>query len=266
MAGELLEAYRRLEHRQYLMMVCMTISTIVTLIVLILYAGLSISSTQSIYHYIGLESNYSSLTVTSSRELASLETAFSSLSVRYNTTEHNLTTRYTKLLYSNYGVNIPARSATIPVTTANYTGPVGTFNTTYLVKYYTYNFSFNAPYPGYILLNATSTGANTESNTTWEIIVSNGRPLENGTLNYHDYQSGTYYQGSYSPMVTKRGTYKIDMNMSQPYSIYAPLPSQSSGSVMVPVTNGTVRVWIINFANRSITSSFSAEYVGFHTG
>ncbi len=262
MAGELLEAYRRLEHRQYLMVVCLTISTIVTLAFIIMYAQLVRTNTQYLYRYLGAESNYSSLAVSSGSRISSLGQAFSSLSARYNQTEYNLTTPYARQLYANYEVNIPARSSAALGTRTNASGPITVFNTTYLVKYYTYNFSVSAPYPGYLLLNATSTGANTQSNTTWEFLVSGGRLISNGTLDYYDFQSGTYYQGAYNPTVTGRGTYLIGMNTSQPYSVYAPLPAQSSGSVRIPVGNGTVHVWIVNFANRSITATFSAEYLG----
>ena len=66
--------------------------------------------------------------------------------------------------------------------------------------------------------------------------------------------------------MTSKGTYRIGMNTSTPSTLYAPLPSRSSSSVRIPVDSGTVRVWIVNFANKSITVTFSAGYVGFHTG
>jgi hypothetical protein len=263
--GELLEAYRRLEHRQYLMVVCLTISTIVTLAVLILYTQLNLTNANNIAVSAGLRANYSTLGVSSGAQIASLRQEVALASLKYNESEYNLTNPYSKPIYTNYQVNIPKRGVINPVTRVNSSGPIATFNTTYLQRYYTYNFSFNASYPGYLLLNATSTGANTQSNTTWEFLVGNSRILQNGTLDDYEFGSGTYYQGAYTPTVTNRGTYSISMNVSQPYSVYAPLPTQSSSSVRIPVDNGTVNVWIVNFANRSITVTFSAKYVGFHT-
>ena len=73
MVGELLEAYRRLEHRQYLMVVCMTVSIIVTLALLVLYAQLSTANNQNLYSYLGLEANYSSISASAGTQIARLK-------------------------------------------------------------------------------------------------------------------------------------------------------------------------------------------------
>ncbi len=266
MAGELLEAYRRIEKRQYLMAVCMTVSTLVTLLIIILYSQLSSSAAQNARAYLGLSSNYSSLSATYAVQIASLKGQLGNLSAKYNQTLYGLANPYTDQLYNNYQVNIPGSSVGGSGTSNNYTGPIRTFNTTYFTRYYTYNFSFNAPYPGYIILNATGSGANTQTNSTWEFLVSNGRLIRNSTLEYYSYQSGAYYQGDYAPTVTSRGTYRTSLNTSDPGTVYAPLPSQSGASVRIPVQNGTVRVWIVNFANQSAAVTFSAKYVGLRSG
>ena len=265
MPGEMLEAYRRLERRQYLMVVCVTISTILTLILLITYLSLVRTHTQTIYSYLNLQQNYTSFTASSAKQISALEHSLALLSGQYNQSVYNLTNPYTMQLYSNREVSIPASATSASVTKTNNTKGIETFNTTYVQKYYAYNFTLNATYPGYLLLNATSTGANSGAGTNWEFIVSNGKPVSNNTLEYSNFESGTYAQGPYSPTVTGKGTYAINFNVSQPYSVYAPLPAESSGSVRIPVNNGTVRVWIVNFENKSITTIFSAEYVGFHT-
>ncbi|MDE1865747.1 MAG: hypothetical protein KGH94_03895 [Candidatus Micrarchaeota archaeon] len=263
MPGELLEAYRRLEQRQYIMAVCITVSTLVTLVVLILYSQLAGISAKSAASYLSIANNYSTLSQTYNSRLASLTSSLSNLSERYNQTFHNLTTPYVQQLYSNYQVNIPGSIATSPSTITNQSGPIETFNSTYVTRYFSYNFSFNAPYGGYITLNATGTSANTQTNSTWEFLISNGHPLLNGTLYYYNFEAGSYSQGEYAPTVTSRGTYKTSLNLSQPLEFYAPLPSQADSSTMIPVGNGTVRVWIVNLANQSASVTFSAAYTGF---
>jgi hypothetical protein len=263
MGGELLEAYRKIEHRQYLLVVCLVISTLVTLLVLIFYSQLSLAGAQNERAYFGLESNYTSLSSSYGSQIASLKGELGSLSARYNQTLYNITNPYTEQLYTNFEVNIPGSSVSVSTTNTSFTAPIPTFNTTRFVKYYTYNFSFNATYPGYILLNATGSSANTRTNSSWEFLVSNGRLITNGTLQYHSFQSGAYYRGAYAPTVTSSGTYLTNLNASDPSTSYAPLPSQASSSIRIPVESGTVHVWIVNFANQSSSVTFSAKYVGF---
>lgn len=265
MPGELLEAYRRIERRQYLMAVCMTISTLVTLLMIILYSQLLTTSAQSLYHYTALASNYSSLAASYGAQVASLRGQLADVSGRYNETLYNLSNPYMKTLYQNYQVNIPGSVESGSATGTNSSGPIRTFNTTYSTKYYTYNFTFNATRQGYLLLNATGSGVNTQTGSSWEFLVSSGRAIANSTLEYYDFESGEYHEGAYQPTVTSSGTYRTSLNISSPITEYAPLPSQSGGSIRMPVNSGTVYVWIVNFANQSATVTFSAKYVGFYS-
>lgn len=279
MARTLLDSYKEVEERQYLLVVCLTISIIIMIILLTRYNLVDASYIKLLYNYSSLLSSYSSLNTTLHLQFAPLQSSFAAMLIKYNKTEQNLTALsklynkteqnltapYTSTLYSNYAVNIPKRNFSQSNTIISYSGSLETVNITSSTTYYTYNFSFNALYPGYLLFNGTSTGVNSQTNSSWEVLVSNNKIIPNGTLQYYNFQSRSYYQNIYTPAAANSGTYKVNFDQNSMRSIYSPTPSQASGTIQIPVGSGIVHVWIVNFNNQSATVTFSAKYFGLHT-
>jgi hypothetical protein len=258
------DALKLVEERAYFLAVCLTIAILVIILLIYFYTQASSNYKSILPKYSALVSNNLELNTELASQLPALQNSLSSLTAKYDQIEYNLTTPYTKLLYSSYSVDIPGRNVSQPNTTTTYAGPIGTFNTTNSITYYTYNFSFYAQYPGYLLFNVTSSKVNTQTNPTWAVLVSNSKIAQNNTLKYYNFESGGYYENAFSPIITGRGTYKINFDQNAPVSIYAPTPPQAGETVKIPVNSGTVYVWIANFNNQSITATFSAKYVGFH--
>jgi hypothetical protein len=170
-------------------------------------------------HYNSLQNNYSALQGV--LNMTSIKLA--NLSVHYNATKYNLTHPYVNTLYSGY---IFALNPEI----YNYT--YGSWIPGQ------YNFSFNAPYPGYIVLNYSVAPSNQSVlSSTFEIFVSREKPYyTNATLEFNSY---TY-----------------------PYTKYA---GPSGSTTIIPVTNGTNYVEIFNYQNKTATVDLSVKYFGLHT-
>jgi hypothetical protein len=251
MVSTVLDSYRQLESKLYIVSAVLVVVVLALLLVFYLYNQNAATYSISIQNYSQLYSKFNMS-----------QNQLNAMTFKYDAAYYNLTNPYTKVLYNDYGVNIPKKNVSASNTNITHTGPTEFINITNIVTYYTYNFSFNATYPGYIILNASSTALNTQTNTTWEFVVSNYNIIPNGTEKYYNFQSGS---GVYSPTITNRGTYKVNFDQNSPRAVYAPMPIQGEGQVNVPVGPGTVHVWIVNFNNQSIAATFSAKYVGFHT-
>ncbi len=254
MGETLLESYKNLQTRLYTIAVLFVIVVIALIVMYYLYS-------LNVYSHSVSNANYSRLYAQFNSSQSQLAVAVA----KYNNAEYNLTTPYTVALYNDHTVNIPKKNVSASNTTTTYVGATEHVNITNIMTYYTSNFSFTAQYPGYLLINATGTGVNTQTNTSWEFIVSSYNIIPNGTMKYYEFQSGSYTQGPYSPVITNRGIYKINFDQNSPKVVYAPTVAQGQGTVEIPIAPGTEHVWIANLNNQSISVTFSAEYVGFHT-
>lgn len=118
--------------------------------------------------------------------------------------------------------------------------PPETYN--YTTGFYvapSYNFSFYATYPGYLMINYTVLPINNNlQNATFSVYVSTQRP---------------YY---FSVVLTIN-------NYIAPVEKYSGPNGQTA---ILPVVNGTNYVLLTNFNyNQTVTAEFSIKYVGFHT-
>ena len=113
-----------------------------------------------------------------------------------------------------------------------------------IVSYYflskmTLNFSFSAPYPGYLVVNYTVSPINNNlTNGTFFIYVSTQKP---------------YYSGGV--LATNEYIAPVDS--------YAGPNGQTA---ILPIVNGTNYMLLSNFYyNQTVTAEFSIKYFGFHT-
>ena len=179
------------------------------------------------YTYSVLQSNYNTLKsnyTTEKVNFSSLQATYNNLSEKYNITEYNLTHPYIKILANKQVVSIPPE--TYNYTTGFYEAP-------------SYNFSFSAPYPGYLVVNYTVSPINNNlTNGTFFIYVSTQKP---------------YYSGG----VLATNEYIA------PVDVYTGPNGQTA---ILPIVNGTNYVLLSNFYyNQTVTAEFSIKYFGFHT-
>ena len=178
------------------------------------------------YNYSVLQSNYNTLKSNYTIEkvnFSSLQAAYNNLSEKYNITEYNLTHPYIKILANKQVVSIPPE--TYNYTTGFYEAP-------------SYNFSFSAPYPGYLVVNYTVSPINNNlENSTFAIYITTEKP---------------YYSGG----VATVNSYIL------PYEKYSGSAGQTA---ILPIVNGTNYVLLNNYNNQTVTAEFSIKYVGFHT-
>lgn len=175
------------------------------------------------YNYSVLQSNYNTLKsnyITEKVNFSSLQAAYNNLSEKYNITEYNLTHPYTKVLYNDYLVSIPA---------GTYNYYISRLNNSYRPG--EYNFSFVAKYPGYLVINGTS------SNSEWLIALTEN----NATLSINN-------------------TFKENA-----WFFNYPLNQSIAPTQQMPIIPGKVHVYIFNYNSTNDVVTFSATYVGFHT-
>ncbi len=252
MASSVFGAFRREEEKFRLALILLVVLVLVVVLVVYFYRQTLGGSFIENLNYTQLQRAYN-ITLMQLRNTTAA----------YSTVEYNLTHPYIKNLYTSYNINIPMKNISSTVTNVTYSGPNEKVNSTYTTTYYTYAFSFNATYPGYLMLNATSSAVNSKTNNTWEFIVSNQNVIPNATMVYYNYQTGSG-PNPFQITTTGRGVYRVNFDQNSPRTIYAPTPTQL-GTVGIPVNSGTVYVWVANLNNQSISVTFSAKYVGMHT-
>jgi hypothetical protein len=181
-----------------------------------------------------------------SHNYTALKTAFVKAQSNYTGLKSNYTTLqaivsdpyYSETLYSDNTVIVPAGSY-------NY----GSYSLTNNLYYApgTYNLSYYAPYPGYIVFNETNNGRpNNQSGGYFYLYFSNGKP---------------YQAGSYSNSEQDGGQFN---SYVAPWTEASPA---NGNRIVVPVQNGTNYILFTNYNfNRSITVTFSAEYYGYKLG
>lgn len=201
-----------------------------------LYMQKSSAYTQETGLYNNLNSNYSTFKTQTQSQISTLQgsltnvqnqlaenkTLLSNVSKKYNTTEYNLTHPYTQIILNN-------QVETIKPETLNTTD-----NTWYAPSY---NMSFNATYPGYLIINFSA--------------APNNNNLKNSTLDIYVTQRKPYIQGGV-PIVNDFLGY---------YSAYA----GPNGSVKIPVSPGTNYIDISNFYGQTVPVQLTITYVGYHT-
>lgn len=188
-------------------------------------------------------------------QLTENETLVSNITNRYTQAENNLTHPYTEILYNEQTINLPRYNE------SNYT-----YNSALGLYYYNVtwgraNYSFDAPYPGYLVLNGTSTVINNPSPSTcaWEVFVSNKLGSRNVSQTYTGNNNGYIYEYAYR----YHGADELFVNLtSSPWTELCPIQSTTYD---IPVAKGENHLIIDNYNSSGITVTFSAKYVGFHT-
>jgi hypothetical protein len=206
------------------------IAVLAIVVVVLLYFNLETSANYTSLNnaYLQATSEIGTLNTNSSHLIAQINSTQSNLDVlsaQYNKTDYNLTNPYTEILYNKDVVSIPAE-------TYNYS--LGTWNDSKA----NFNFSFNAPYPGYLVMNYSVSPENDNPvNATFWIYESNEKP---------------YYQG---------GSIELNSYVT-PYTDYA---GPSGSTFVIPITNGTNHIIMYSYENQSTAVEFSVKYVGFRT-
>lgn len=195
-----------------------------------LYVQIASSNSSIESNYATLQTNYNtqgnqlntanSNLANVSRKYNVTQSSYETLLNKYNITEYNLTHPYTYNLYTDYLVSMPAGVYNYYTSATNYSYRPGE-----------YNFSFVAKYPGYIIINGTST------NVSWLIALTEN----NFTLSRNNTfkENGWFFN------------YPINQSIA---------PTQQ-----IPVVPGRVHLYIFNYNLTQGTVTFSAKYVGFHT-
>ena len=230
-----------------------------------LYMQKSSAYSQETGLYNNLNSNYSTLKTNTTQlktqistlqtQLTENKTLLSNVSEKYNATEYNLTHPYTEILYNEQTINL------LRFNISNYT-----LNSVSGIYYYNvtwgrFNYSFNVPYPGYLVLNGTGTVINNPNPSTcaWEVLVSNKLGLRNISQTFTGNNSGHIYKYAYR----YQGIDELFVNLTNaPWSVVCPVQEVT---YRIPVVAGENHLLIDNYNASGITVTFNAKYVGFHT-
>ena len=158
-------------------------------------------------------------------QFSNLTQSYDSLNEKYIHTESNLTTPYTEVLFNNELITVPASYYD------SYTG-------LYFVG--VYNYSFDAPYSGYLIINATPSILNNDNYDNWVIYFSQEKPyFVNGTLSFDRY-----------------------------LATFATIAPAQGITYIVPVHSGMnyMLIYNVNYTIDSTIGIFmNMKYVGFHT-
>lgn len=237
--------------------------TIVILILVILIIGyLYLSSNAALD---SANSNYSVFKALSQSQISTLQNQLVSTNSLYQNAESNLTIPYTQVLYVDHTIDLPKYNYTYTYGYSGYNSSSGLYNIytyNYTITWGRFNFSFNAPYPGYFVLNATSTLANIAPSSTcvW------GLDIVGNKIDWHNVSTTESIIGGTTYIYTDRysGTDGIFINLTQG-SVSELCPLQAI-TYYVPVNKGENYVIIDNDNLTSgATITFSMKYVGFHT-
>jgi hypothetical protein len=202
------------------------------------------------------KSNYAVLLNKYNATLVTTKSNYAVLLNKYNATEYNLTHPYTKTLFDQKTINLPRLAS------SNYS-----YNSTSNIYFYSeswgrFNYSFYAPYSGYLVFNGTSTIINIPSPSTciWQVFVSNKVGWRNVSSTFVGNNSGFIYNYRYR----YSGNDGLFINLtSTPWVELCPLQSVT---YYIPVYKGENYLFIDNYnSSQGITVTFSAKYVGLHT-
>jgi hypothetical protein len=211
-------------------------------------------------NYTALQSNYN----TQTSQLNSANSALAAISIKYNTTEYNLTHPYTEVLYYQHTINLPKYNTTYTFNATgynSYTGLYSGFTYNYTVTWGSFNTSFNAPYAGYLIFNGTSTIENIPSPSTcvWLVYVSTKLGYRNVSTT-----KSYLYNTTYTYVYHYPGNDGLFINLtSAPFTELCPLQAVTYD---IPVSKGE-NYLVIDSENstQGQTVTFSVKYVGLHT-
>ncbi|MCL4383708.1 MAG: hypothetical protein M1168_03240 [Candidatus Marsarchaeota archaeon] len=236
-----------------------------------LYIQKSSAYSQEIKSYSNLNSNYTSFKTQSQNQLSSLQTQISTLQTQltqnktlYQNAENNLTNPYQQVLYDQKTINLPRFNYTYTYNDSGYNSSTGLYSGFDYIYNYTwgrFNYTFNAPYAGYIIFNATSTIINNPNPSTcaWIVYESNKLGWRNVSVT-----TETLYNTTYTYTDHFAGNDRLFVNLTNaPFDELCPVQSVTYD---IPVNKG-INYLIIDNDNSSqgITITFSAKYIGYHT-
>ena len=110
----------------------------------------------------------------------------------------------------------------------------------YVYNYSAFNTSFNLPYPGYFVVNLTSTLQNS---------------AEGGSVDVYFTQEKPYFNIS-------NGTATLQVNRYN--ATYATILPAQNKNYVIPVLNGTTYMVIHNWNSSGTTITYNIKYVGFY--
>lgn len=156
---------------------------------------------------------------------------YTTLNATYQIVNRNLTTPYRRNYFTDYNIKIPAAVYNTTFDYATYS---------FVISNYTpgiYNFSAVFPYPGYVILNYTTTAVQDPNYSNFTIYISQEKPYNDNGLVF-----SRYYM---------------------PYSTYG---GASNKQAEIPVLNGTnYFLFYNNNPLDSVDVTFTLQYVGYHT-
>lgn len=183
------------------------------------YQNLNSSYVQVTNNYGSLHSNYSLV----STALNTTKVKLANVSQKYNITEYNLTHRYVKALFNDTLISIPE-----PV--YNYTSTTTSGGV--------YNYSFYAPYSGYLVFNATPSILNSNNYDNWVVYFSQEKPY----------------------------SYSGQLSFDRYLSTYATIAPGQGITYIIPVKNGTNYMLIYNLNYTTPVGVFlNLKYVGYYS-
>ena len=227
-----------------------------------LYLQRSSAYNQEAGLYNNLNSNYSAFKTQTQGQISTLQsqlnnnkTQLSNVSGKFNAVEYNLTHPYTQILYSSQTINLPRYN------TSNYTLNSASNIYYYNVTWGSFNYTFNVPYPGYLVFNGTGTVLNNPSPSTcaWQVLISNKLGLRNVSQTFTGNNNGFIYKYAYR----YQGIDELFINLTN--APFAELCPVQGVTYKIPVAAGKNYLIIDNYNTSGITVTFNAKYVGFHT-
>lgn len=163
----------------------------------------------------------------------------------------NLTHTYNLTIFSGKTINLSKYNST-----HTYAGYQYVYNVTYGLA----NFSFDVPYSGYILFNATSTldNSNKSASCNWVTVVTAEKPYYLDNSSFTSVSGGHTYNYTYNYL----GGAKISYDETLfPITTVCPLQSRN---YVIPVNAGENYLIIYNYnSTRAAAITFNAKYVGY---
>ncbi len=232
----------------------------ISVLLLLIIVALAYFYMQEMGAYNGLNSNYTN----QQNQISALKSQLASNKTLYTNAENNLTNPYTEILFTDYSVSLPEYNETISNFTGsgvqNYYGEYSTYTATDNFTWGRLNYSFNAPYSGYLVFNSTSTLMNTGKACAWIVYETGKQPqYRNSTTTQITLSNTTYiYKDHFA------GNDGLFANLTYaPWSELCPLQGVTYD---IPVTKGENYLLIDNEnETQGLTVTFSLKYIGYHS-
>lgn len=199
--------------------------------------------------YTDINNTYQSLLL----KYNNLTTAFSSQNNSLNAVDYNISNPYTKTLFNDHTFNLAKYNFTFSFLNSTSQYPVYGYNVTCGV----FNYSFSAPYSGYLIFNASATIPNLPAinkPAAWAIYISKEPVAYENT--------STSNQGTYSYFYKYLSECRLNFNSSEiPFTVATPLNNQN---YIIPIKNGMNYLLIKNFNASPETITMNIKYIGYH--